>query len=109
MVTDLVRDHISLSELACGTKTSLQVIEKAEVQVYFFIFGAIERASRGLRGAAPGRIRIAIQHEFGVMIRAVFLCRHHLIPVSLDIIQRIGNKLYLRGLALVAQRVRATW
>ena len=60
MMSNFVRHHVRLRELAVRpAKARFQFVEKAQIEIDFFICRAIERSGRVLRHPAAGRIRIA--------------------------------------------------
>ena len=59
---EFVRENIRLSELAGRSEAAPQFVEKAQVNVDLFVFGAIERAGGGRRTAAS-RLRAIAEKD----------------------------------------------
>src|SRR5688572_15333799 len=55
VVTDLVRDHVRLGEVAGGAEATFELGEEAEVDVRTFVARAVEGARCGAAEAAAGR------------------------------------------------------
>jgi ATP/maltotriose-dependent transcriptional regulator MalT len=80
VVTDLVRDHIGLRELAglaadiAAAKPRLDILEERRVEIDLLVSRTIERAHRALRGAAAlGVGAAAVEHEHRRTIVPAFL------------------------------------
>ncbi len=79
VVADLVRDHVCPGEVAGCAELRLHVPVEAEVQIDALVGGAVERADRRRRVAAPGGYGVAIQHNLG-SLEAVPLIPHQRRP-----------------------------
>src|ERR1700722_18560230 len=106
MVSQFMRQNISLSKFAGRAKAPPQLVEKREVDVNLLIFRTIKRARSGFRTAASRFSRIAEEHQLGVAIRPAGLLRQELRPGLLRVIQYEGNKLHQRFFRGIASRIR---
>ena len=86
VVAEFVSENVGLRELAGRAEAAIQFIEETQVDVDFFVLGAIKRAGGGLRVTATRVGRISKQYEFGVTVlrsgllleagRSRFFARH---------------------------------
>jgi hypothetical protein len=72
-MTDFVRDHVRLREVALRGEIGFELPEEGEIDVHVLIGGTIERAGRGRRGAAAGVDAIIEQPQAGLRILAAGL------------------------------------
>jgi hypothetical protein len=70
VVTDFVRDHVGLREVARRAQARLHRFVESEVDVDLLVAGTVERPHGRLAGAASGRRGAAKQHQPGLAVRA---------------------------------------
>src|ERR1700690_609811 len=95
------RQDVRLREFARGPESLFQFVVKAQVDVDFFVRGAIERASFRFRSTASGLCVISEEHQLCMPVRSSRLLRENLRPGSLCVIQNEGHKLHQRLLCLI--------
>src|SRR5262249_24403928 len=70
MMSDFVREHVRLRELAGRAEAGAQLIVESEIDVDLLIARAVERASRRLSKAARRIDGITEEHELGMTVTA---------------------------------------
>ena len=92
MVADLVRDDISVGEVAAAAIFGLHVMEERHVEIDRLVHGAIERPHRRLRAAATGIGRAVIEHQFRVDVSHALLRGQHFLPDRLGLAEHVANE-----------------
>src|SRR5690348_16321154 len=113
-MSELVRQHICLREVARRAESRTQLIVESEVDVDLLIERAIEGSHCLTADAATGLRRIAEQHELGVMPGRSRLLRKELRPRCLRRVEHEGDELhFLRFFRRLLDRrdfaIRALW
>lgn len=70
VMSDFVSQDVGLRELAGSAELAGQLIVEAQIDVHLLVPGAVERAGRRFRATAGGLRRVAIKHEFGMVVLA---------------------------------------
>src|ERR1700687_2735919 len=94
VMTQFVRENISLRKLARRAEPPVQLIEKAQVNVNLLILRTIEGTRGGPSDAASGLSVIAEKHQLGVSIGSTGLLRQKLRPRLLRVIEYERHELY---------------
>src|SRR5271154_1181156 len=92
MVADLVRDYISVGEVAAAAIFGLHVTEERHVEIDRLVYGAIERPHRRLRAAATGIGRAVVEHQFRVDVSHALLRGQHFLPDRLGLAEHVANE-----------------
>ena len=115
MVSDLVRDHVGLREVAGGTEAALQLVVEREVDVDLVVGGAVERPDRGLCEEAAARVDAAREQDEARLLVGCGRGRHEgLVPDVLGVGEHDRHELpllavvrgLLVGLLVVLLRLR---
>ena len=94
MVTDFVRNNVSLREIARRLEAPLQFLKKAEIEVHLAIAGAVEWTTCRSSQAARRLNRSAKElHLCGLIIRQKF--RPRFLNVSHDSVDHIDHLFFL--------------
>ena len=68
VMTEFVRDDVSLREIAGRAEAAVEFVKKSNVEIDFAIRRAIERTCRGLRKPASGVDRITEKRDHGSLV-----------------------------------------
>jgi hypothetical protein len=94
VMTDLVREHIRLREIARRAEALLQLFVKGEIDVDLLVFRTVERSRGRLRVAARGVGGVAEKHQLGVAVRRARLLREDVLPRLLCVVEDEGDELH---------------
>src|SRR6185503_13458216 len=100
MVTNLMRDHISLREISASIKTLLQRVEEIKVDINALIVRTVEWSHRGATATAGGYGSAAKQHQLGRAVDGTLLL-HESCPHILGVGKNCRNK---RSMPVVRRR-----
>src|SRR6185295_13519124 len=104
-MTELVRDHVRLREVAGRADAPGELVEETEVQIHLLIRRTIEGTGRRLGESAPGLNRIAKQGERRAPIARAQLFRPRVLYILRDMADKVdhsflgGCAVYLAGCA----------
>src|SRR5512134_1142275 len=70
VVTDLVRQHVRLREIARRTEPLPQLLVETKIDVHLPIAGTVKRSGCRLRESARGLDRVPKEHQLGALIPA---------------------------------------
>ena len=107
VVTELVRDHVGLREIARGTKARGEILEEAEIEIDLVVRRTVERSGRTFSGATPRLRCVTEQHH----LRHLVATAQELLPgglrVARDSVDHVGHPLFVRrGLKFATLLVR---
>ena len=88
VMADLMRDDISVGEIAAAAEAPFHVLEKSGIEIDLLVFRAIERPHRRLGAAAARGRAAAVENEFRLDVGNAFLLRQNLRP------NRLGRREY---------------
>src|SRR5277367_175125 len=91
-MTNLVGEHIGLRKFSRRSETPLEFVVETQIDIDFFVAGAVKRSARGLRHAASGIDAVAEQHQLGMPV-GHSLCTQDLSPGFLRVIEHERYKL----------------
>jgi len=94
MVSELVRDHVGLGEVAGRPEPTAQLVVEREVDVDLLVERTVEWSHRGLADAAAGLGRVAEKHELGVVPRRSHRRGQQLRPRYLRRVEHERDELY---------------
>src|SRR6478736_9640833 len=100
MVTNLMRDHISLCKIPTSAKAVLQRVEEIKVDINALIVRAVEWSHRGAAATASGQGCSAKKHQLGRPVDCALML-HQSCPHVLGIRKDCRNK---RRMPVVGRR-----
>src|SRR4051794_31322202 len=80
VMADLVRDDVSLREIARRSEARFQLMEELKVDVNLLIFGAVERPRRRRSKPAPRLAPAREEHQHRLAVFLFELSAEHIIP-----------------------------
>src|ERR1700723_2685814 len=92
MMSQLMGDHVSLSELRVAAAEPLQLTPEAEIDVNLFVRRAIERPRLGLCGPAAGIGVAVIENKLRAPIIPACLFGQQCLPGFLYVVERPGDE-----------------
>jgi hypothetical protein len=95
MMTDFVRDDVSLREISGRSEALAQLAVEAEIDVDPAVARAVKGSGRRLGEAACGFHRVAEEHQVRVFV-GFSQRRQNPTPHRLDVVQHEGNELHHR-------------
>src|SRR5258706_10846211 len=105
VMSDLMRDHVGLGEFPGRSETAFQFVKKAQVGIHLFVFRTVERTGRTGSLSARGGIRIPEQHQLGLPVLTIALCREDGLPGRLHVLQHEGHELIFLVLGWLRRRI----
>ena len=96
VVTELVRDHVRLREVARGFEPACQLVEEPEIEVDAVVAGTIERTGRRLREAARGVDRVTKQHDTRLLVPIAEQRRPRRLDITRDGVNEVDAPFLLR-------------